>query len=208
MNVLELCAGSGSFSKAAAARGFNCVTVDVSAKYSPTHCCCLHEWDEAQYPPGYFKLVWCSTECTEYSIALQNRPRNLDKADKLASRCMDLLQKYMSEGSTVFLENPHTSLLWQRIPAAAALPHIVIDYCAYGSKMKKRTRIASNGLRGVLPRLCAGTGICASKNGGRHVQTAQTGSRGVQKCSMKAGQWAVPRGLVDGLLNQWFINSS
>ena len=207
MNVLELCSGSGSFSKAAAARGFRCVTVDVSPKHSPTHCCDLLEWDAEQYPPGFFALVWCSTECTEYSIALRNRPRDLQKADRLATRCTDLLQKYMNEGCTVYLENPHSSLLWQRIPAAAALPHILIDYCAYGSEMKKRTRIASNGLRGVLPRLCPGTGACPSKQGGRHIQTAQTGGRGVQKCSAKPGQWAVPRGLIDGLLNQWFINS-
>ena len=206
MNCLELCAGSGSFSKAAAARGFNCVTVDVSEKYSPTHCCCIHEWDEEQYAPGFFKLVWCSTECTEYSIALRNRPRDLQKADRLATRCMQLLQKYMNEGCTVYLENPHSSLLWQRMPAAAALPHIIVDYCAYGSPMKKRTRIASNGLRGVLPRLCP-KAECPSKKGGRHIMTAQTGSRGAaQKCSAKNAQWAVPRGLIDGLLNQFFIS--
>ena len=165
MNCLELCSGSASFTKAASQWGnvFNTVTVDISPRYNPTHCVDLHEFDETQYPAGHFAMVWCSCECTEYSMALRNRPRDLVKADALATRCMELLGRYIAEGATGFLENPHSSLLWKQIPAAANLPWVILDYCAYGSLHKKRTRVAGNGLRGFLPRLCPGTSVCPSE---------------------------------------------
>ena len=199
MNCLEICAGTQSFSKAAAARGMHTVTVDILPDYNPTHCVDLLKWNEDTYPPGHFQIVWCSTECTEYSQALTTRPRDLPKADALANRCLDLLQKYEAEGAAVLLENPHTSWLWKRIPRAAAMPFITVDYCAYGSLLKKRTRIAGNVQGIITPRLCAGSGQCLSKRGVRHLRVAKRG--GGEQSTPKRFQWAVPKPLIDALIN-------
>ena len=68
MRALELFSGTGSVGEALIEKGYEVVSVDISAKYhTPTHLADVMAWDFKQYPPDHFDLVWASPPCTTFS---------------------------------------------------------------------------------------------------------------------------------------------
>ena len=49
--------------------GWDVTSVDMVAKFNPTHLANILEFDYKQYPPGHFDFLWASPPCTEFSIA-------------------------------------------------------------------------------------------------------------------------------------------
>ena len=136
MRVLELFSGTGSLAKAARERGHEVVTLDLCPKHRPTICANILEWDHLVYPPDYFAYVHGSCPCENYSRArTTGGPRNLPLADSLVKRTLEILEYFSSALWTV--ENPATSLLWQRA-VAQPLEHIAkTSYCRYGHNYRK-----------------------------------------------------------------------
>ena len=64
MNMLNLCNGTGSVSKAFVRGGWEIVDVDWDPRHGPTHCVNIMSW-ECPYPPFFFDVVWCSPDCTQ-----------------------------------------------------------------------------------------------------------------------------------------------
>jgi len=149
MRCLEVFKGTGSVSKVFEAAGWEVVSVDIEAKFEPTHCVDVLEWDyPKQYPPGHFDYVHFSPPCTEYSTALRFRPRILELGDVLVDRALEILMFYRPRWWT--LENPYTGLLKSR-PVMQHLKSFMqrVCYCRYseGDKRwcyKKETAIWSN----------------------------------------------------------------
>ena len=81
-----------------------------------------------------------------------------------------------------FIENPAFSQLWKReCSNEFRNPHIILDYCSYGSEYKKRTRFSTNS--NYIPRSLCNPKICVScPDGKTHAKTAQKGpSKGKDK---------------------------
>ena len=51
-------------------------------------------WDHTIYPTGYFDLVAAGVPCTEYSQAKTKGERNLDLADRLVRRTVDVIKYF------------------------------------------------------------------------------------------------------------------
>ena len=171
MRVLNLCSGTGSVSRPFVEEGHEVVEVDWDPRYSPTHCVDIMTWN-CPYLPGHFDIVWASPDCTQYSRArtTAKTERNLNKADALVKRCLDLI-KYLNP-RLWFVENPDSGLLKTR-SVVDGLPFVRVDYCMYGAPYRKRTRIWTNA--DWKPKLCDRSHLIDNK----HAKTAQRGGRGV-----------------------------
>ena len=170
MRLLNLCSGTGSVAAPFKQSGWEVIEVDWDPRYKPTHVVNLMTWD-CPYEAGFFDCIWCSPDCTHYSIArtTAKTPRDLVKADALVQRCLDLIQ--MLAPQVWWIENPDTGLLKGR-PCVQGLPFCRVDYCMYGAPYRKRTRLWTN---------CTEPGfmLCNRSHliSGRHAATAQRGGR-------------------------------
>ena len=178
MRVLELLSGTGSLAKVARARGHEVVTLDLCPRHHPTICTDLLEWDPStMFPPDHFNFIHASCPCEQYSRArTTGGPRNLELADSLVKRTLEILEYFHSALWTV--ENPAGSLLWKRAVARPLLEQIAkTSYCRYGYPYRKNTWFANNFKLELRPR-CDGT--CGQMVGRKHRQHAQHGGGGAE----------------------------
>ena len=92
MRLLELFAGTASVSQAFRAQGWECITLDLDPKTSPTICANILDWT-CPYPPGYFDVIWAGCDCRHYSLArtTAKTPRDLLLANSLVLRTLSLI---------------------------------------------------------------------------------------------------------------------
>ena len=93
MRFLNLCSGTGSVSKPFGKAGYDVVEVDWDNRFGPKHCVGIMTW-ECPYPVGHFDVIWASPDCTQYNKArtTAKTPRNLEMADGLVKRCLELIR--------------------------------------------------------------------------------------------------------------------
>ena len=116
--------------------------------------------------------MWASPPCTEYSNSKRSGVRNLELADSIVQRCLEII-RYFNPRLWI-LENPFTGMLKHR-SFMRDLDSYRVDYCAYENiGMKKSTMIWTNHPT-FVPRTCAGREHCPSMVGRRHRCTC-TGS--------------------------------
>ena len=132
--------------------------------------CDIMNWDYTEYEPGYFDVIWSSPPCTEYSCAKTVGDRDIDKANELVLRTIEIIE--FLNHKYYIIENPQTGKLkdqWMLI----GFPYVDVDYCKYGMPYRKRTRLWNN-VSGFEPRpLCKKD--CNSMIGNKHIATAQRG---------------------------------
>jgi hypothetical protein len=98
------------------------------------------DWDyqNSPYKTKHFDVIWASPPCTEYSIAKTKGTRNLELANSIVQRTLEILDYF--DPDIYFLENPQTGLLKQQ-PFMQELDYNDLDYCKYGMPYRKRTRL-------------------------------------------------------------------
>jgi hypothetical protein len=177
--------GTGSIGRAFQELGWQVVSLDIDAKAKPTIVADVLEWT----PPEGFHCdaVWASPPCTEFSLALTTRPRDLEGGLKIANRCMQLIS--LLKPKVWFCENPGTGLLPKQA-GFSKLPCRFVTYCKYGFPYRKLTWVASNSSWNPRP-CCTKSDRCAVFADGRHPEVAQRGKtrckeglRG-KNCSLK-----------------------
>ena len=77
-----------------------------------------------QYPQDYFNICWFSCPCTEYSKAKTRGIRDIEGANKLVLKSLEIINYFNPE--YWYIENPQTSLLKKQI-FMESLPFIDCD---------------------------------------------------------------------------------
>lgn len=202
MKVLEIFAGTQSFSKGVKRNSLDneTVTVDILDKFKPTIQTDILTWDYTIYPEGYFDVIWCSPPCTEYSIAKTRGERNLDLADSLVKKSFEIIDYFKPKHWIV--ENVGTGLLVDRMKDIRPnLDSYLVDYCAYGKPYRKRTILWSN--INLDLKLCAGKGSCPSMTGIKHNGSVGNGTTKYNplKISSVWEKDAIPEKLIDYIIS-------
>ena len=128
------------------------VSLDFNAKYKPTHCCDIIDFDYRQYTPGYFDIIWASPDCRIFS-RLQG-----PHIGRLYSSFDELTEKRLANSIYVeqvleiitylnpthwFIENPYHGYM-NELACMNTLPSFRFDYCRFGFDYQKPTRIWTN----------------------------------------------------------------
>ena len=165
MLLLELFSGTCSVGRVAKEKGFNVVSLDL--KNADINCNIL-EWDYRQYPSGYFNFIWASPPCTEYSRAKTTGVRKIEEANKIVKKTIEIINYFNPRFFVI--ENPQTGLLKNQ-DFMKDFDYKDVDYCKYGTKYRKRTRLWLN-FNNWTPRpLCKKD--CGNVVDGRHIEVAQ-----------------------------------
>ena len=157
MKVLELFKGSGSITKHYENTDTEIISLDILSKYSPTICCDIMEWDYKIYPIGYFDIIWASPECKIFSMLQNCRIGNHKTAswknkEELKEQ-RDIHSKFIKKTFEIikyfnptfyFIENPLYSKIWDYVEDDYKNKFVIVDYCYFGYRYKKPTKILTN----------------------------------------------------------------
>jgi len=161
MKVLELFAGSCSFSNVAATYGFETYTTDIKQFGDINNVSDIFDFDykNLNLQPD---IIWASPPCTTFSIASCGKHWTAPDENNLrypktneAEIGLKILQKTIEimhylNPKYYFIENPQTGRMKEYIDK----PFYDVDYCKYSNfGYKKRTRIWTN-LKGFEPKTC------------------------------------------------------
>ena len=165
LTLLELFSGTGSVGKVAKELGFDVVSLDLKDAKIITD---IIEWDYTKLAPSEIDIIWASPPCTEYSIAKTQGERKLDYANSIVMKTLEIIDYFKPK--YWFIENPQTGLL-KKQDFMSGLNYFDVDYCKYGLKYRKRTRIWTNCTTLKLRPLCKKD--CGNVINGKHIETAQ-----------------------------------
>jgi len=167
MKILELFAGSRSFSKIAEARGHEVFTTDYKAFEGIDLVADFLEVKASDIP---FKpdIIWASPPCTGFSVAAIGHhwtggvgayiPRT-DTA-KNGIKLLDHTLKIINELQPTywFIENPRG--LMRKMPQVESLNRNTVTYCQYGDTRMKPTDIWTNSANWIPRKMCKNGSPC------------------------------------------------
>ena len=192
MKILELFSGTGSVGKVAKSKGHSVISLDL--KNSDINTDTLN-WDYKMYEPEYFDFIWASPPCTEYSIAKRVGVRNIDYANSIVLKTLEIID-YLKPKYYV-IENPQTGLLKNQ-PFMNGIDFTDVDYCKYGFNYRKRTRLWNNLNHTLkLEPLCCKD--CGKVMNNRHLEIAQRGGR--NKSHSQKELYTIPPKLIEDVFN-------
>ena len=176
MRLLELFCGTCSVSKAFRNKHPNCeiVSLDILPKYNPTISGDILQWDYTIYPPKHFDVIWASPPCTQYSKAHRKGQRDLDLADAIVKRTLDIIDYF--QPTHWYLENPSDGGLLQHRDFMQPMTEYkhTCCYCKYGFAYRKMTNIWTNKVNLNLKMCNKQSSFCEDKRQyGKHIATAQ-----------------------------------
>lgn len=140
MNTIELFCGTKSFSKVAKNKGYNTFTIDIDKKFNPDLCINVLDLKAEQLPKN-IQYMWCSPPCTEYSKAKTRGVRDIEGANKIVLKTIELIKEVKPK--YWIIENPETSLL-KKQDFMKDLPFVDASYCKYNLPYRKQTRFWTN----------------------------------------------------------------
>ena len=205
MNILELFAGSRSFTKVAQRSGHKTFTTDIKGFDSIDYIIDIMDFNVKKIP---FKpdIIWASPPCTTYSIAAisHHRPHNKPlsefaiKSDNMVKKTLEIIKEL--NRTYWFVENPRGMLRKQSF--MLGLPKVTVWYCKYGTQNAKPTDVFSNNIRSIFntngwnPKP-----ECFNGNKNCHHQPAPRGSRtGTQGLQNAYEKSKVPEQLCEEIL--------
>ena len=163
--LLELFSGTGSVGRVAEVFGYDVISLDLKDAKIVTD---ILEWDYTKLNPQEIDVIWASPPCTEYSIAKTMGVRKIDEANRIVLKTIEIINYFKPK--YWFIENPQTGKLKEQ-PFMRDFDYYDVDYCKYGFRYRKRTRLWCN-LKGWEPKpLCKKD--CGNIVSGKHIETAQ-----------------------------------
>lgn len=189
MKVLELFAGSRSFSKQANKMGHETFTCDKEPFDGIDYVCDIFEFDVSKVP---FKpdIIWASPPCTYFSVASIGHhwyPNHTPKTEnallgvRIVEATLKIIQHF--DPQFYFMENPRGKL--RKLPVVKGIPRATVCYCQYGDTRMKPTDIWTNHLsEGLFSKGWTPRKMCFNGNEACHHQPAprgsQTGTQGIK----------------------------
>tara|TARA_Y100001963_G_scaffold32158_1_gene44424 strand:- start:1667 stop:2278 length:612 start_codon:yes stop_codon:yes gene_type:complete len=172
MRVLELFSGTGSVGKVCKQLGWEVISVDMLLPAD--HQVDIMKFDYQQYDKNHFDIVWASPPCTEYSKAKTQGIRDINGANKLVLKTLQIINYFNCH--YWFIENPQTGKLKDQ-EFMRNLQYVDADYCMYGLPYRKRTRFWTNkDITNDTILLCNKN--CGSFINGRHIGSCGCGGQG------------------------------
>jgi len=188
MKILELFAGSRSFSKVAEEMGHETFAVDINDFENIDYVTDILDFDPSKIP---FKpdVIWASPPCTYFSVASIGKHWNKDHTPKteqaklgvrVVKKTIEIIEMFQPD--YFFVENPRGKLRKLGLFDGIA-ERTTVTYCQYGDTRMKPTDIWTNNLKNVFnPNGWNSKPIC--KNGDScHVSAprgSQTGTQGLK----------------------------
>ena len=192
--ALVLFCGTKSVDRVLEAAGYTVISLDINKKVDPTILSDILKWDYTEFPRGYFDTIWASPLCTEYSKAKTKGVRNLELADSLVLRTLEIIKHFNPR--QWFIENPQTGLLKTR-SFMAGLTYYDADYCKYGFTYRKRTRFWTNKPNLKLS-LC--NKDCGMMDGNKHINSCGNGNKCYCRDTITLDQkYSIPPNLIKAL---------
>ena len=188
MKVLELFAGSRSFSKVAENMGMETFTTDIKDFEKIDLVIDILELDNDLLMKKLFEkgldnidCVWASPPCTYFSVASIGHHWHKDHTPKTeqAKHGVKIIKKTLDiinflKPDYFFIENPRGKL--RKLDVVKGIPRTTVCYCQYGDTRMKPTDIWTNNLKNLLnPNGWNPRKMC--KNGMSCHESAPRGSR-------------------------------
>lgn len=204
MNVLELFAGTKSFSGVAELLGMKTFTSDFDDSFNTNYCVDILNFDTSKLP---FRpdVIWASPPCESFSVASIGKHWNIDNTPKtakaeqgvrLVKHTIQLIQELQPK--YWIIENPRGKL--RKLPFMQDFYRYTVTYCQYGDTRMKPTDLWTN-----IPDLHLRP-IC--KNGMPCHTSAPRGSKtGTQGIKTYKDRSKIPPELCQQILNQIIIRS-
>ena len=151
MKILELFAGTKSFSKVAEQLGHETFTVDIDPRFECDYTVDIMDFDFKNIPfiPD---VIWASPPCTCFSVASIGthwgggkrayvpKTENAVMALKIVQQTLNIINAYPD--CIYFIENPRGVL--RKLPVMEGLHRKTVTYCQYGDTRMKPTDIWTN----------------------------------------------------------------
>ena len=196
--------GTGSVAEIFADKGYEVVTVDIDPKYQPSIQVDMLEWDyKSLFKPGYFSVITCSPPCTEFSRAMTSRPRDLEYADSLVLKGLEII--HYLQPDFWYVENPQTGLLKSR-PYMKGYAYVDVDYCCFSDwGYKKRTRFWGPEILGFQRNILCDLRTCPNLQlhvdgvWGHNERLGRSPTAGQRKLLGKE-QYGIPRGVIEYIM--------
>ena len=181
MKVLELFAGSRSFSKVAEEMGMETFTTDFKPFDKIDYVVDILDFDINKVP---FKpdVIWASPPCTYFSVASIGHHWNKDHTPKTeqAKLGVKIVQKTLDiinflKPDYFFIENPRGKL--RKLDVVKDILRATVTYCQYGDNRMKPTDIWTNNTNWKPRKICK-NGMPCHESAPRGSQTGTQGLKG------------------------------
>ena len=202
MSVLELFAGTGSFSRVARQAGHNVFTSDYDPSFNTDYCIDIMDFDIEKLP---FKpdVIWASPPCETFSVASIGHhwtggkgayvPKT-DRAKKgkaIVLRTIHLINKLKPK--YWFIENPRGVL--RKMPFMQDFNRYTVTYCQYGDTRMKPTDIWTNMSDLKLKPMCKNGMPC-------HISAPRGSKTGTQGIKTYRDRSVIPSQLCEHIISQ------
>ncbi|CAN5694593.1 hypothetical protein BH23PAT2_BH23PAT2_08350 [soil metagenome] len=200
-NVLELFAGTKSFSKVAKAQGHIVFTSDYDEQFETDYCVDILKFDISRVP---FKpdIIWASPPCETFSVAsighhwkggnkayIPKTDRAI-KGQEYVKKAIEIIEELKPK--YWIIENPRGVL--RKLPFMQKFNRYTVTYCQYGDTRMKPTDLWTNATLALLP-MCKNGMPC-------HVSAPRGSSTGTQGIKTYIDRSRVPSELCESILVQ------
>lgn len=206
MKVLELFAGTRSIGKAFEARGHEVFSVDWDQDFPDIDLYAdIGKLSAADVLAAFGRpdVIWCSPDCSSYSIAAISHHRQREENGNLAPKSdyakfcdetnQHMLRLILALSPKVwFIENPRGGL--RKMTFMEGLPRYTVTYCQYGDRRMKPTDIWTNHPNPKFLPMCKNGDLCHE----RAPRGSKTGTQGLNGSKARA---VIPPRLCDHIVN-------
>ncbi len=160
--LLEIFCGTKSISNVFEKNGWQTYTVDIDAKYKPTECINILDFDYKKFDKHYFNHIHFSPDCRymsqnqqtwygrlkgrgddKYLFTKELHVEKLNESDKLLYKVNEIINYF--EDNTFTIENPYHTKFNNIINRNILnYPYEIVDYCMYNYPIQKPTVFINN----------------------------------------------------------------